>query len=85
LPFINRASLPGWQYGSWTKLAIVFKGDVMTLLVDDRVALSYETPTNLMADPSYVASLAVTAGDGYTGGSNECDFDNLRVGRLESK
>jgi hypothetical protein len=79
LPFVGNPSLPGWEYGTWTKLAVVLTGDRLTMLVNDRVALTY---TVLGLDNVDRVSVAIEAGGEQAAGTAACDFDYLHVRSL---
>lgn len=79
LPFVERASILGLTYNTWTKMAVVVKGDHLTFLVDNRTVASVNYP-NL--DLVKRASVAVVAGGSDSGGTATCVFDYLRIRRL---
>ena len=80
LDFVNRAVIPAWANGTWTKFGIVVTGSTFTFLVNDRVVMIVsESGFN-----SILPSVAVLAGSKQSGGTATCDFDYLHIRQLSS-
>lgn len=81
LPFIGKASVPGWSNGTWTKLGVVLIGDEFVFLVDDRVVVVSKYPGLKMVNR---ATLSILTGGPAGGSAATCNFDHLHVRRLPS-
>ena len=75
----RKPSIPGWEYGDWTKLGDYMESDTFVFFVSDRISLvsKYKGLSTV-----YPAGVAVMAGSRGTGGTSSCSFDYLRIRQL---
>ena len=82
LPFVRRASWPGANYATWTKIAVLINGHDTAVFVNDRFALKYRDPDR---GDILRATVAVSASSvDYSAATASCEFDYLHFYALPS-